>query len=143
MPPRRPPTTTFLAKTEPTAYSYDDLTREGKTAWNGVRNAEARRNLRAMRLGDQVLIYHSGKSPAIIGIAEVTKEAYPEPGAEAWSVIDLRPVRRLARPVTLAELRSIPELAPWALLRRSRLSVVPVSSEELAWVMRLERKPLG
>jgi predicted RNA-binding protein with PUA-like domain len=134
----RPTHATFLAKTEPETYSFDDLLREGKTSWNGVRNAEARKNLRAMRQGDHVLVYHSGKLPAIVGLAVVTREAYPEPGAEQWSTVDIQPLRRLKRPVTLAQLRSIPELADWALIRRSRLSVVPLSAEQLEWVIKLE-----
>lgn len=130
---------TFLAKTEPGTYSFEDLEREGKTPWNGVRNPEARKNLRAMRAGDRVLVYHSGRTPAIVGLAEVVKEAYPEPGAEEWSAVDVKPVRRLKRPVTLSELREVPALQDWALLRRSRLSVVPVSAAQLDWVLRLER----
>ncbi|HMA96323.1 MAG TPA: EVE domain-containing protein [Polyangiaceae bacterium] len=130
---------TFLTKTEPGTYSFDDLEREGKTPWNGVRNPEARKNLRAMRKGDQVLIYHSGKAPAIVGLAEVVKEAYPEPGAEEWSVVEVKPVRRFKRPVTLSELRELPELSDWALLRRSRLSVVPVSPAQLECVLKLEK----
>lgn len=134
---------TFLAKSEPETYSFDDLEREGRTSWNGVRSAAARNNLRAMREGDQVLFYHSGKSPAVVGLAEVVREGYPEPGAEQWTTVDVKPVRRLKRAVTLAELRSIPELADWVLLRQSRLSVMPVSEAQLAWVMKLERKPLA
>ena len=130
----------FLAKTEPGTYSFDDLVREGQTAWNGVRNAEARKNLRAMREKDLVLIYHSGKEPAIVGMAEVVRTSYPEPGAEDWSAVDVRPLRRLKRPVTLAELRAIPELADWTLIRRSRLSVVPVAPAQLAWVEKLEKR---
>jgi predicted RNA-binding protein with PUA-like domain len=138
MAPHPPPRSTFLAKTEPETYSFDDLLRDGKTAWSGVRNAEARKNLRAMAQGDHVLIYHSGKHPAIVGVAEVVREAYPEPEAEQWSAVDVRPLRRLARPITLAELRHIPELADWALIRRSRLSVIPLSTAHLEWVTRLE-----
>ena len=127
----------FLLKTEPESYSFDNLIREGKTSWTGVRNSLARKNLRLMKLGQKVFIYHSGKNPAIVGIAEVIREAYPEPGAEAWSVVDVRPVIRLHRPVTLSQLRLIPEIANWVLLRQSRLSVVPVSSRESSCVLTL------
>jgi predicted RNA-binding protein with PUA-like domain len=96
-----------------------------------------------MRIGGQVLVYHSGKSPAIIGLAEVVREAYPEPGAEQWTCVDIRPTRRLARPITLAELRNVNELADWALIRRSRLSVVPVSCDQLNRVLHLEGVPVS
>lgn len=120
----------FLVKTEPETYSFEDLVREGKTVWNGVRNAEARKNLRAMKLGQKVFVYHSGKATAIVGLAEVVREAYPEPGAEQWSVVELRPIARLNPSVSLAQLRALPELSDWALIRRSRLSVVPVNASE-------------
>jgi predicted RNA-binding protein with PUA-like domain len=127
----------FLLKTEPETYSFDSLIREGRTSWTGVRNALAQKNLRLMKLGQKVFIYHSGYKPTIVGIAEVVKEAYPEPGAEAWSVVDVRPVKRLNRPVTLSQLRLIPEIANWGLLRQSRLSVVPVSPQECSCVLTL------
>jgi predicted RNA-binding protein with PUA-like domain len=134
---------TFLAKSEPDEYAYSDLERDGQTSWSGVRNAEARKHLRSMCLGDRVLFYHSGKSPEIVGIAEVIRAAYPEPGAVDWVAVDVKPLRRLRRAVTLAELRREESIANWALIRRSRLSVMPVSPEELACVRRLERTALG
>lgn len=134
------PKVAFLVKSEPETYSYEDLEREGMTTWNGVRNATARNNIRAMQERNQLFFYHSGKSRAIVGLAEVVRSHYPEPGAEQWSVVDVRPLRRLLRPVTLAELRDIPELADWLLIRHSRLSVVPVSADQQKWVFRLEAK---
>lgn len=131
----------FLVKTEPDSYSFEQLEREGMTVWNGVRNAEARKNLRAMQRGDIVYVYHSGKAPALVGLAKVTREAYPEPGAEQWSVVEISPVRRLERSISLAELRQIQALSDWALIRRSRLSVVPVSSQQLACLQKLESQP--
>jgi predicted RNA-binding protein with PUA-like domain len=128
----------FLLKTEPSEYSFEQLEREGATVWSGVRNPEARKNLRAMRVGDAAFIYHSGKAPAIVGLAKVTREAYPEPNAEQWSAVDLVPLRRLMRPLTLAELKGISALSEWALIRRSRLSVVPVNCDQLAWLEKLE-----
>jgi predicted RNA-binding protein with PUA-like domain len=129
----------WLAKTEPDTYSFDDLVREGHTVWNGVRNPEARKHLRGMKLKDRVFFYHSGKGPAIVGIAEVIKEAYPEVGAEDWSVVDVVPVRRLARPVTLAEMKELRELREFVLIRRGRLSVMPVSSQEASIILELEK----
>jgi predicted RNA-binding protein with PUA-like domain len=133
------PQIVWLAKSEPDTYSYDDLVREGRTSWNGVRNPEARKHLRSMKVKDRLFFYHSGKKPAIVGIAEVVKEAYPEAGAEDWSVVDVVPVRALRRPVTLAEMKELRELQDFVLVRRGRLSVMPVSGRESATIMALEK----
>ena len=118
----------WLLKTEPETYSWEDLVRDGKTLWDGVRNYQARNNLRAMRRGERALIYHSGPQKAAVGIAEVIREHYPDPTTDddRWSVVDIRPVAALARPVTLAEVKGIPELADIPLVRVSRLSVQPL-----------------
>ncbi|MGC4065499.1 MAG: EVE domain-containing protein [Polyangiaceae bacterium] len=142
MPPTSDRPIAWLAKSEPDTYSYDDLVREGRTAWNGVRNPEARKHLRGMKVKDRLFFYHSGRAPAIVGIAEVVKDAYPEAGAEDWSVVDVVPVRRLARPVTLAEMKELRELRDFVLVRRGRLSVMPVTSRESAIILALE-KPDG
>lgn len=128
----------WLAKSEPDTYGFADLVREGRTVWNGVRNAEARKNLRSMKLAEQLFFYHSGKSPAIVGIAEVVREAYPEPGAEDWAVVEVVPVRELARPILLAELRKQRELEDFVLVRRGRLSVLPVTIAQAKTILALE-----
>jgi predicted RNA-binding protein with PUA-like domain len=122
----------WLLKTEPSAYSYDDLEKEGRTRWDGVKNPAALRNLRAMKVGDRVLVYHTGDEKAVVGTAEVVKEAYPDPryGGGTLVVVDLEPRGRVARPVTLAEVKAMPEFAESPLVRQGRLSVVPVTAAQ-------------
>jgi predicted RNA-binding protein with PUA-like domain len=134
----------FLIKSEPYKYSFADLIRDGKTAWDGVRSFEARNNLRAMKRGDLLLFYHSNEGKEVVGIAEVSKTAYPDPTApgEDWSVIELRPVCALREAVTLDAIRKEPRLKDIALLRKSRVSVVPVSSEEFALVLQMGQTSL-
>jgi len=138
----------WLMKCEPAAYTIDDLARDGQTGWEGVRNYQARNFLREMKSGDRVLFYHSSAEPnAIVGIAEVAREAYPDATQfdrkhemydpksirddPRWSTIDLRAVRAFPRPITLTELRSVPALAAMTLLQKgSRLSVSAVTPEE-------------
>ncbi len=126
-------------KSEPGAYSWDDLVRDGQTYWDGVRNYESRNNMRAMAVGDIVLYYHSGKGPAVVGIAEVVREHYQDPTTEdiRWSVVDIKPIRPLHRPVTLAEIKRDPKLSEMQLVRRSRLSVTPVAAGEFLAVLEL------
>jgi predicted RNA-binding protein with PUA-like domain len=122
----------FLLKTEPSEYSYDDLEREGRACWNGVTNPVALRNLRAMKKGDRVLVYHTGSEKAVVGTAEVVGEAYPDPKAKDGRlvVVDVEPRGRLARPVTLAEMKALPEFAESPLVRQGRLSVVPLTAAQ-------------
>jgi predicted RNA-binding protein with PUA-like domain len=129
----------WLVKQEPEAYSWDDFERDGRTDWTGVRNYLARKNLRAMRKGDAVLFYHSISDKAVIGIAEVTREAFPDPTAREgdWSAVELKPVRRLKKPVTLAQVRAEPKLRDIALLRSSRLSVQPLGKAEFDLICRM------
>ena len=119
----------WLLKTEPGEYSYDDLEREKRGRWDGVRNPVALGNLRAMRKGDRVLVYHTGGERAVVGTAEVVREAYPDPKAknERLVVVDVEPRGRLARPVTLAEIKAMAEFAQSPLVRQGRLSVVPIT----------------
>ena len=126
----------WLLKTEPSTYSYADLEREGRAVWDGVANAVALRNMRAMAAGDLCFIYHTGDEKQIVGIAKVTKAAYPDPKGNdpRMVVIDLEPVRKLARPVTLAEVKADPRYADWELVRQARLSVMPVTAERWGWV---------
>jgi predicted RNA-binding protein with PUA-like domain len=121
----------WLVKSEPFVYSFDDLVREGNSVWEGVRNYQARNNLRAMRLNDLCLFYHSNEGLAVVGIARVVREYYPDPTAEKgdWSVVELAPERPLHRPVTLTEIKAHPELQELGLVRNGRLSVMPVTPE--------------
>ena len=122
----------WLLKTEPGEYSWDDLEREGRARWDGVANPVALRNLRAMKKGDRVLVYHTGGEKAVVGTAEVVREAYPDPKAkdERLVVVDLEPRGRLARKVTLAEIKAMPDLEGSPLVRQGRLSVVPLTAPQ-------------
>jgi predicted RNA-binding protein with PUA-like domain len=132
----------FLIKSEPSTYSFDQLVADGHAVWDGVRNFEARNNLRAMKKGDLALYYHSNEGKAVVGIARVSREAYPDPTAkgEDWSVVEVEPVRPLSRPVGLEEMRAHRVLANMMMLRRPRLSVVPVTGEEFDAVLELAKK---
>lgn len=122
----------WLVKTEPRAYSWDDLVEDGWTYWDGIRNYEARNNLRKMSEGDLLLYYHSGRARVVVGIARVTRGHYQDPTTDdaRWSAVDLEPVEALSRPVALAEIKKDPRLSEMALVRRGRLSVAPVTEEE-------------
>lgn len=121
----------WLFKTEPSEYSYDDLEREKKSVWDGVSNNLALKNLREVRLGDVILIYHTGNEKAVVGIAEAVSEPYPDPAAndEKQVVVNLKPKRRLARPVTLNEIKANEALREFDLVRLPRLSVMPVAGQ--------------
>ena len=129
----------WLVKQEPSTYSWANFVADGKTSWTGVRNYTARNNLRAMRKGDAVFFYHSVIDKAVIGIAKVTREAYPDPTATEgdWSAVDLAPEKELPRPVTLDEIKGNPRLKEIALLRLSRLSVQPLSGAEFQEIVRM------
>lgn len=127
----------WLVKSEPEVYSWDDFMREEGTAWTGVRNFTARLNLRAMAPGDEVLFYHSGGGKEVVGISKVARAAYPDPTAKEgdWSCVDLVPVRALGKPVTLAEIKARKSLQHIALVRQSRLSVMPLGAKEFAEIV--------
>jgi predicted RNA-binding protein with PUA-like domain len=129
----------WLVKQEPEAYSWDDFVREGGTQWTGVRNFLARKNLRAMREGDAVFFYHSVSEKAVVGIAQVTREAFPDPTAKEgdWSAVELKPVKALKKPVTLAQIKAEPKLRDIALLRCSRLSVQSLGKAEFELISRM------
>jgi predicted RNA-binding protein with PUA-like domain len=131
----------WLVKQEPSAYSWADFVRDGKTAWTGVRNFTARNNLRAMRKGDAVFFYHSVTDKAVFGIAKVIREAYADPTATEgdWSAVDLAPEKPLARPIALDEIKSNPKLKEMALLRLSRLSVQPVTNAQFEEIVRMSK----
>jgi len=128
----------WLVKSEPEAYSWETFLRDNKTAWTGVRNFAARNHLRAMRKGDQVLFYESVTTKAVVGVAEVTKEAFPDATAEEgdWSAVELKSVRSLPNPVTLDRIKAEKSLANIMLVRQGRLSVLPLKSDEYATILR-------
>jgi predicted RNA-binding protein with PUA-like domain len=130
---------TLLLKTEPFKYSFDQLLADGHAVWDGVANAQALIVLRSAKVGDEALIYHSNEGKAIVGLAKVTKAAYPDPKLkdEKLVVIELAPVKALAKPVTLAEIKAVPELADLALVRQSRLSCMTVSRPHRAILRKL------
>jgi predicted RNA-binding protein with PUA-like domain len=128
----------WLVKSEPSVYPFEQLLDEKKTAWDGVRNYEARNNLRAMKKGDLLLYYHSNEGKEIVGLAKVARTAYQDPKTdEDWSAVDVAPVKKLRKPVTLAQIKAHPKLSKMALVKKSRISVVPVTEEELALVLEL------
>jgi predicted RNA-binding protein with PUA-like domain len=131
----------WLVKSEPSAYSWENLVADGKTAWTGVRNYTARNNLRAMRRGDAVFFYHSVEGKEIVGIAKVVREAYPDPTAKEgdWSAVDIAPEKPLPKAVTLDEIKQNPKFKEMALLRLSRLSVQPVTSAQFDEIGRMAK----
>ncbi|MEZ4297979.1 MAG: EVE domain-containing protein [Polyangiaceae bacterium] len=135
----------WLMKSEPFKYSFAQLQKDGRTAWDGVRNFEARNNLRSMKKGDLALFYHSNEGKEIVGIVRIDREAYPDPTApgEDWSVVEVVPVTTLKAPVSLEVIKSDPELADIALLKRSRLSVVPVSKAHFDHLLTMAKTRLA
>ncbi len=133
----------WLVKQEPEAYSWLTFVKEGKAVWTGVRNFQARNNLRAMEIDDLVLFYHSVSEKQVVGIARVQKKAYPDPTAKEgdWSTVDLAPVRAVNRPVTLDEIKKHPLLKNILLIRNSRLSVSPLSKSEFDTILKLSETP--
>jgi predicted RNA-binding protein with PUA-like domain len=126
----------WLMKSEPHSYSWDELVRDGGTEWDGVRNPAARLHLRAMKVGDEGLFYHSGDDKAAVGIMRITREGAPDPKDSNWVSVRVEPVRPLAKPVTLKAMKAEPRLAKLEMIRQSRLSVSPVRDEE--WAVLLE-----
>lgn len=127
----------WLMKSEPGSYSWADLVRDGATEWDGVRNPAARLHLRAMNRGDEAFFYHSGDERSIIGIMRVTREGAPDPKDPNWVSVAVEPVRPLARPVTLKQIKSDPRVLKMELVRQSRLSVSPVRDEEWEAILAL------
>ena len=130
----------WLMKSEPGSYSWDQLTRDGSTEWDGVRNPAARLHLKAMKTGDEAFFYHSMSDKAVVGIMRVTRGAEPDSKAPDWVRVRVEPVQALPRPVTLAEIKAEPKLARMELIRQSRLSVAPVRDEEWRRVLELAGK---
>ena len=129
----------WIVKSEPFKYSWDQFVKDKKTFWDGVRNYQARNNLKAMKKNDEVFFYHSNEGLAIVGIAKVVKEAYQDPTTEdeRWVAVDLKPVKKLKNPVTLAQLKVEKKLQNLALVRQGRLSVSPVTEEEWNRIMEM------
>lgn len=124
----------WLLKSEPHKYSWDMMVKDGRTHWDGVRNHQAAASLKAMQVGDKAFFYHSNEGKEIVGIVEIVRTAYPDPSDEAgrFVMVDVAPIRPVKRAVTLAEMKAEPSLADLALIRQSRLSVVPVSDAHWA-----------
>ena len=120
----------WILKTEPSAYSYADLERDGQTRWDGVRNYQARNNLKTMKKGDQCLIYESVGPKELVGTAQITREAYPDPKDPAWVCVDLKVGKRLQTPINLGQLKNHPILRDISLVKQSRLSVSPIGRQE-------------
>lgn len=122
----------FLFKEEPTHYSFDDLVRDGKTSWTGVKNPLAQKHLRSVRKGDRIFYYHTGDEKAVVAVAKAAGDAYPDPKDRDGKLyaVDVVPVKKLARPVTLGEIKAAPVFEAFPLVRISRLSVMPVSDRE-------------
>lgn len=127
----------WLVKQEPEAYSFDDLIKDGKTDWTGVRNFQARNNLREMKVGDKVLFYHSVSEKSVVGIAEVSREDFPDPLDEKWIAVEIKPVKKFAKPVSLEQIKSEAGLQNIALIRQSRLSVMPLTEGEFDLILKL------
>ncbi len=128
----------WLVKSEPFKYSWDQMLKDGRTHWDGVRNYAARIHIRGMKVDDLVLFYHSNEGKEIVGITKVVKEAYQDPTTEAdWSVMDISPVETLNKPVTLAQIKADERLQNMWLVRQGRLSVMPITKEEFDTIMEL------
>ena len=129
----------WLVKQEPSSYSWSDFVADGETSWTGVRNFAARNYLRKMQKGDEVFFYHSGDEKAVVGIAKVVRIAYPDTTADEgdWSTVDLAPVKPVAKPVTLREIKSNPRLKGILLVRQSRLSVMPLAEPEFREIVNM------
>ncbi|MFN7952669.1 MAG: EVE domain-containing protein [bacterium] len=132
----------WLLKSEPDAYSWDELVRQKRGVWDGVRNFQARNNLRAMKVGDLALFYHSVSERRVVGVARVVREAYPDPTAKEgdWSVVEVVPHQALAFPVTLDVIKADPLLGEMAIVRQSRLSVAPVTKPQFDRILSLGKK---
>lgn len=129
----------WLVKQEPEAYSFDDLINDGKTDWTGVRNYQARNNLREMKKGDKVLFYHSISEKSVVGIAQVSKEEFTDPTDEKWIAVEISPIEKLQKPVTLEQIKAEKKLENIALIKQSRLSVMPLMKVEYDAILKLAK----
>jgi predicted RNA-binding protein with PUA-like domain len=129
----------WMVKTEPGSYSWEDFVKKGEDVWDGVRNFQARNFLKEMQVGDPVLFYHSGKDKAVVGIAEVSQEAFPDPRDPAWVAVSLKVKQALANPVSLEAIKSEDRLSSMLMLRQSRLSVMSVAKDEFNLVLTMSK----
>lgn len=129
----------WMIKQEPEDYSFDDLLKDGATVWTGVRNYQARGYLRAMRTGDRVLFYHSVSEKQVVGVAEVSREEFPDPTDEKWTAVEIKPVEKFAKPVTLEQIKGENALAKIALIKQSRLSVLPLTQTEYEAILKMRK----
>jgi len=127
----------WLLKTEPDTFSWDDLVRDKKTGWDGVRNFQARSHLKAMKKGDLAFVYHTGEEKSVVGIAKLTKENYPDPKDNEWVAVEIAPVNKLKNPVSLAQIKADKRFTNMVLVKASRLSVQPVKKEEFDMIVAL------
>ena len=134
----------WLLKSEPAVYSFDDLVKEKQTCWSGVRNYAARLHLRNMKKGDEAFFYHSNEGTDIVGIAKISKEAYKDPTTtdDRWVAIDIKPIKKLKQPVSLAEIKKVSSLANMALVRIGRLSCQPVTEDEWKIILQMAGEKL-
>jgi len=127
----------WMVKSEPNSYSWNDFESKGEDVWDGVRNFQARNFLKDMQLGDQVLFYHSGKEKSIVGIAEVSREAYPDPLDNSWVAVDIKVNKKLLHPISLAQIKAEDRLSDLRMLKQSRLSVSPVEKDEFQLIVKM------
>jgi predicted RNA-binding protein with PUA-like domain len=130
----------WLVKTEPETYSWDTLVKEKKGVWDGVRNFQARSNMKAMKKGDLVFVYHTGEEKSIVGLAKVASEPYPDPKDKDWIAVDLTPDKKLKKVISLAQVKADKKLGNMVLVRVSRLSVQPVKQEEFDYILELSQQ---
>ncbi|GAB1444789.1 MAG: EVE domain-containing protein [Cyclobacteriaceae bacterium] len=130
----------WLMKTEPGTYSWDDLAKDKKTIWDGIRNFQARNNMKAMKKGDLAFIYHSNEGKNIVGVAKITKEHFPDPSATDWVVVEISPLEKLKKSITLADIKACKKLANMVLVKNSRLSVQPVKETEFDFILKMSQE---
>jgi len=130
----------WLVKTEPGTYSWDDLVKDKKTVWDGVRNFQARNHLKSMKKGDILFVYHSGEGKEIVGTGKISKEHFPDPKDKDWVAVEIVPDKKLKNPVSLAVIKANKKLANMVLVKASRLSVQPVKPEEYELIMKLSQQ---
>ena len=129
----------WMVKQEPEKYSFNDLLKDGVTVWDGVRNYQARNNLQAMRVGDQVLFYHSVSEKAVVGLAQISRESFTDPTDEKWIAVEIVLVEKFAKAVTLDEIKAAKNLENIALIKQSRLSVMPLTKSEFETILHIAR----
>lgn len=132
----------WILKSEPEAFSFQELLDKGWTHWDGVRNHQAKNNLKAMQVGDIALFYHSVSEKALVGISKITQTAYPDPTDEKWVAVRVEPVLKLTQPVTLEQIKADPKLTELKLVKQSRLSVVPITQKEFEHLLSLSKTVL-